>query len=93
VQSGLGLLYAHLGDRAKAIPRLEAALALAPKDLPIMDRTAEAYEALGDRSTAIQWIDKALAGGYSFDTLKHNPEMRAIFSDPHFKPSTQKTTR
>jgi serine/threonine-protein kinase len=89
VQSSLGLLYAQLGQRDKANPRLQTAAALAPKDSSVMSSIGEAYEALGERGKAIEWIAKALETGYSFDTLKQSPGVRAILTDPNFKPPTQ----
>ena len=93
VQSGLGLLYAHLGQRDKAISRLDTALALAPEDRSVLDRTAEAYEALGDRGKSIQWMQKTMAAGQTLDNLQHNPEVRAVLNDPNFKPPTMQSTK
>jgi eukaryotic-like serine/threonine-protein kinase len=85
VQSALGLLYANLGKPEQAIPRMEAALALAPEDASVMERVGEAYEALGDRRKAIDLVTNSLKAGYSFESLKQSPGVRALLTDPNFK--------
>ena len=89
LQSALGLEYAHAGQREKAVARLEAAAAMAPRDASILERVGEGYETLGDRSRAVAWINRALAKGYSLDTLKRDPDMRGILADPRFKPPSK----
>jgi eukaryotic-like serine/threonine-protein kinase len=89
VQSRLGLFYARFHRREKAIERLEAGIALDPKDNSVMERMGEAYEALGDRRKGLEWLTKALSHGYSLDSLKHNPEVRSMLSDPNFKLPTK----
>ncbi len=90
IQSTLGLLYARFQQRDKAIPRLEAGVALAPKDPGVLERTAGAYEALGDRRAAIQWLARAIKAGGVIEQIEHNPELRAVLADPNFKRATNK---
>jgi len=58
-QSNLGLLYAKKRLREKAIPRIQSALALAPDDPNVLENAGQAYEDLGDRAQALQYIERA----------------------------------
>ncbi len=84
LQVNLGLLYARKMQANLAVPRLQAALVLAPEDPAILVSAGEAYELLGDRSQAIQLVGKAIQKGYSLDDLKHDPDAQSILSDPKF---------
>jgi len=64
-QSNLGLLYAKKKVREKAISRIQSALALAPDDPNVLENVGQAYEDLGDRTLALQYIEKSLQKGYS----------------------------
>jgi tetratricopeptide (TPR) repeat protein len=85
-QSALGNLYARKHLRDKAMPRIRAALALAPTDSHVLVNVAEAYEMLGDRRQALSYIEQALKNGYSLDDLKQDMEAEGLLSDPDFKP-------
>jgi serine/threonine-protein kinase len=87
VQSRLALLYAQKKLREKALDRVLTSLALAPDDPDVLDNVGEAYETLGDRSHAIQYIEKSLQKGYSLESLKNNQELQSLLSDPNFRPS------
>jgi Flp pilus assembly protein TadD len=87
-QSALGGVYARFQQRDKAAPRLEAALALAPKDPVVLERAAGAHEVLGDRAQAIEFTTRALQAGAALEDLKSNPELRGVLADPGFKPPT-----
>ncbi len=87
VQSLLGLLYAKKRLREKAIPRIQSALALSPDDSGVLENVGQAYEDLGDRAQALQYIERSLQKGYSFAALKNIPELQSLLSDPNFRPS------
>ncbi len=84
LQVNLGLLYARKTQANLAVPRLQAALVLAPEDPAILVSAGEAYELLGDRSQAIQLVGTAIQKGYSLEDLKQDPDAQAILSDPKF---------
>ena len=86
-QSALGLLYAKKKLREKAIPRLQSALALAPDDASVLQGVGQAYEDLGDRAQALQYIEKSLQKGIGLANLKNIPELQGLLSDPSFRPS------
>jgi eukaryotic-like serine/threonine-protein kinase len=86
-QSKLGLLYAEKKLREKAISRIQSALALSPDDPNVLATVGEAYEDLGDRPQALQYIEKSLQKGYALADLKDTPDLQGLLSDPSFKPS------
>jgi eukaryotic-like serine/threonine-protein kinase len=86
-QARLALLYAQRKLRDKALGRVQTALALAPDDPDVLENVGEAYETLGDRKHAIEYIEKSLQKGYSLDSLRSDPALKGLFADPNFRPS------
>ncbi len=89
VQSSLGLLYAKKKLREKAISRIQSSLALSPDDPNVLATVGEAYENLGDRAQALQYIEKSLQKGYDLADLKSTPDLQGLLSDPGFRPSAK----
>ncbi len=87
VQADLGLLYAKKKMREKAISHIQSALVLSPDDANVLEAVGEAYEDLGDRSQALQNIEKSLQKGNSLANLKSVPDLQSLLSDPSFRPS------
>jgi len=87
VQSRLGVLYAKKKLHEKAISRIQSALALSPDDSNVLATIGVAYEDLGDRAQALQYIEKSLQKGYDLADLKNTPDLQGLLSDPSFKPS------
>ncbi len=87
VQANLGLLYAKKKLREKAISRVQSALALSPDDANVLEAVGEAYEDLGDRAQALQYIEKSLQKGYALADLKTILDLQGLLSDPNFNPS------
>ena len=88
-QAGLGLLYAKKKLREKAISRIQSSLALSPDDPNVLATVGEAYENLGDRAQALQYIEKSLQRGYDLTDLKNTPDLQGLLSDPSFRPSAK----
>jgi serine/threonine-protein kinase len=86
-QSYLAVVYAKKKLREKAISRIQSALALSPDDPNILEYVGEAYEDLGDRALALQYIEKSLQKGYSLGDMKVNPDLQSLLSDPSFRPN------
>jgi Flp pilus assembly protein TadD len=84
LQATLGILYAKVQDRVNAQARLDAARALGPKDFDFFARTSEAYEVLGERKKAVEWLNQAVAGGYSMTSLKNDAILHKLIDDPNF---------
>jgi len=87
MQADLGLLYAKKKLREKAISRIQSALVFSPDDPNVLETVGEAYEDLGDRARALQYIEKSLQKGYVFAALKNIPDLQGLISDPSFRPS------
>lgn len=88
-QARLAVLYAQRKLRDKALSQIQTALALAPEDSDVLENVGEAYELLGDRNHALQYIEKSLQKGFSFDALKGDPYLKNLLSDPKFRPSSK----
>jgi len=88
-QSNLGLLYAKKKLREQAISRIQSALALSPDDTTVLEAVGQAYEDLGDRAQALQYIEKSVQKGYALADLKTIPDLQALLSDPKFRPSAK----
>jgi serine/threonine-protein kinase len=87
VQSYLALLYAQKKMREKSLSRIQTALALAPDDATVLENVGEAYEDLGDRSHALQYVEMGLQKGYGLAAIKNNRDLKDLISDPNFKPN------
>jgi serine/threonine-protein kinase len=85
--------YASLGDAAKSEVLVRQALALAGQNPEIEYRAGEAYESLGRRSEAIGLIASALGQGYDEYELQHNPELKALRTDPAFERALREAKR
>ena len=85
----LALLYAEKKMREKALSQIQTALALAPEDSDVLENVGEAYELLGDRKQAIEYIEKSLQKGYSLEIVKWDPNLKGLLSDPNFRPSSK----
>lgn len=86
MQAYLGLVYAQKKLRDKALPRLQSALVLAPEDNVVLENVGEAYEDLGDRAHALQYIEKSVQQGRSLSSLKTVADLQGVLSDPNFRP-------
>ena len=85
-QANLGLLYAKKNLRDKAVLHIQSALVLSPDDPNVLETVGEAYEDMGDRKQALQFIQKSLQKGYALATLKTLPALQGLMSDPNFRP-------
>ena len=84
MQSALGIIYAYRKLPQKALPRIQAALALGPEDPEILSNIAEAYGYLGDRRQCVHFYQRAMQKGYSLAKLRGNPNLQSLVSDPSF---------
>ena len=77
--------YSYLSQPLRARELLRQGLALAPDDVPNMFQASAIYERLGDRKLALQWIGKAIQGGFSRDLIEKEPTLAQLRLDPKFK--------
>jgi len=89
VQAVLASLYSRGNLREKAISRVQTALALSPDDPGILDYVATAYERLGDRRRALDYIERALEKGYPLAQVTNDPDMQSLIKDPNFRPKAK----
>jgi tetratricopeptide (TPR) repeat protein len=81
--SMLGKYYASLHETEHALPLLRKAIALAPKDPDTVESVAEAYEVIGMRKDALEFLTKALQLGYPVNYAKASPTFKALRNDPN----------
>jgi serine/threonine protein kinase/tetratricopeptide (TPR) repeat protein len=84
-QSLLAILYADNKLRQEAIIRMQTAEALAPNDPQVIENIGIAYEKLGERMKAINYIGEAVRKGVPLDQLKNDPNLRRLLADPDFQ--------
>jgi serine/threonine-protein kinase len=77
--------YSYLNQPLHARELLQQGLALAPDDVPNMFQASEIYEQLGDRKLALQWIAKAINGGFSRDLMEKSPTLAQLRLDPRYQ--------
>jgi serine/threonine-protein kinase len=85
IQSALGMLYADRKQPEKAVPHIEAALALGAKDGRVLADAGEAYENLGNRALALRYLQESLKVGETVDDLRTRPQLQTILNDPSFR--------
>jgi serine/threonine-protein kinase len=73
----------RLGQTAAAGQTIAAITAkpLVPAD---MKRVGIIYEQMGNRTRALEWVQKALAGGVTRDSLNGSPDLAQLLTDPRF---------
>ena len=84
-QSTLAAMYAQDKDTAKAESKIATSLALAPNDPNVLSNIGEAYELLGDRTKALECIEKSISKGYAVENIVNDPNLKALVADPRFK--------
>ena len=84
-QAKLAALYAKIGAREKAVDKIHISLALSPENGYVLSEVADAYELLGERTNAIHFLRQAVGKGQSLATLKEDPEIQDLLSDPRFR--------
>ena len=77
--------YSNLDQPQRARELLGQALALAPDDVSSMFDASVVYEQLGDRKLALQWIARAVKGGYSRDLIEKSPTLARLRLDPKYQ--------
>jgi eukaryotic-like serine/threonine-protein kinase len=82
MQAQLAELYAYLHQREKAIPKINAALALSPNDPEILVRAADVFDAVGEHRKAVEYALQALKRGYPAKDMALDPEARALVAEP-----------
>jgi tetratricopeptide (TPR) repeat protein/tRNA A-37 threonylcarbamoyl transferase component Bud32 len=78
--------YAMVEENGRALDDLTQAMNAAPiSDVNLMADVAGIYEKVGQRALAIEWIGRALRGGYPRDLVDNSPSLASLRSDPAFE--------
>lgn len=85
VLGNLADYYSMLGDKSRSLECLKQALSIEPDNPAVRYQAAQVYEQLGDRGTAVQWLARALNAGYPPATVRDNPVIDNMRSDPRVK--------
>jgi serine/threonine-protein kinase len=79
--------YAMLGDKENAVAHLSRSLELGHGNKDVLFNAAVVYNDLGETGVALEWLQKALAAGYSasiirdspsFDNLRENQQLQQL---------------
>jgi serine/threonine-protein kinase len=81
--AGLADVYSMLGKRAEALDAAAAAERLGA-DAQVAFTLSSAYEQLGQRAIALQWLRTALDAGYSRESIASSPSLASLRTDPRY---------
>jgi tetratricopeptide (TPR) repeat protein len=76
---------AMLGEQPRALALTADAIRLAPKNSEVQYMAADIYETLGDRTSALQCLERALRAGYQRTLLETSPSFASLRADPRYK--------
>jgi tetratricopeptide (TPR) repeat protein len=86
--------YAMLGERDPAVEYITKSLSISPSDPDLLFSAALVYNQFAEKERSLDFLEKAVAAGYSAATLRDTPNLDNLSSDPRFQkllaaPSTQ----
>ena len=88
-QITLAHCYAMLDLKVEAFDHLKRALSLRPNDSEFQYFAALVHNHFGERTTALAWLEKAVAGGYSAAEIQTSIEVDNLRDDPKFQKLVQ----
>jgi serine/threonine-protein kinase len=71
--------------REEASTSVQKALSFAPTDPNVQFRAALVYNHLGETNTSLEWLRRAVAGGFPIDFVKSWPGFDHLHADPRFQ--------
>ena len=81
----LASFHAHLEQTDAAREFLERAIGLGTDNAELMYFIAESAERLGDRSLALEWLERALEAGFPLQVIEDYPDLAALRTDPRYR--------
>ena len=81
----LASAHSMLGSRAEAIAAATAVERLGAPDAETTYTVAGAYEQIGDRAAALNWLEQSIAKGYSLDLIDRSPSLAELRKDPRYQ--------
>ena len=76
--------YAFLGDRSAAQAIIESSDPRASGDADLLYQIGRAWEWMGERELALQYIGDAIDNGYSMRRIEAEPHLRDLRDDPRY---------
>ncbi len=89
----LAYYYAMLENRQEALSTIQQALALGPNDPELQYNAAQTHNKLGQINQALEWLEKALAAGINPTTVRDNPFLDNLHTDPRYLEVLQRHQR
>ncbi len=77
--------YAMLNDERQARELLGRALEIAPADPEVLFRAAIVNNHFGDKAKTLDFLNKAVAAGYSRTVIRDTPDFDSLKDDPRFQ--------
>ena len=77
--------YAMLGDKENAVAHLSRSLELGHGNKDLLFNAAVVYNDLGEIGVALEWLQKALAAGYSAAIIKDSPSFDNLHGNLQFQ--------
>jgi serine/threonine protein kinase/tetratricopeptide (TPR) repeat protein len=77
--------YAMLNDERQAREQLGRALEIAPADPDVLFRAAILHNHFGDKTKTLDFLDKAVAAGYSRTVIRDTPDFDSLKDDLRFR--------
>ncbi len=81
----LAICHAMLDERRPALQYLEQGLKYAPKDPEMRFKAALVYNHFGEIESALTWLNKGLAAGYSPSRIRDTPDFDPLRANPRFQ--------
>ena len=80
----LAAAYARLGQKARARQLLDSAIAAGKLEAGVTFSVAAAYEDIGDRDSALEWLGRARKAGYPMAQVERSPGLAELRKDSRF---------
>jgi tetratricopeptide (TPR) repeat protein len=84
VLNDLANYWAMLGDRSRALDYLDRSL-VGTQDKELLFQAALVYNQLHETGTALEWLSKALAAGYSKSVVSKTPNLDNLHDNPRYQ--------
>jgi serine/threonine-protein kinase len=81
----LASCHAMVENRERALALLDGVISRLPPQAQLSAMVAEAYEDLGERERALEWIGRALEQGLAPDWVEERPALSRLKEDPKYR--------
>ena len=85
IKSTLATYYARLGHRQKTLEQLDQVVTGPDLTAEVMFNVADAYEQIGERGLALDWLDRACAADLSIAKVELYPGLNSLRADVRFR--------